>query len=67
MAPSWKQYLKGYVGNSLIVLDAAAILADPALVVEDTLTGTGIQGTRTPAFFPECTCSLQIQIIKLMK
>ncbi|MDD1681760.1 MAG: chemotaxis protein CheW [Methanoregula sp.] len=35
MAPSWKQYLKGYVSSSLIVLDAAAILADPALVVED--------------------------------
>ena len=35
-APSWKQYLKGYVSNSLTVLDAAAILADPALVVEDT-------------------------------
>jgi purine-binding chemotaxis protein CheW len=36
MAPSWKQYLKGYVSDSLIVLDAAAILADPALVVEDS-------------------------------
>jgi purine-binding chemotaxis protein CheW len=35
MAPPWKQYLKGYVSNSLIVLDAAAILADPALIVED--------------------------------
>lgn len=35
MAPSWKQYLKGYVSNSLIVLDAGSILADPALVVED--------------------------------
>lgn len=35
MAPSWKQYLKGYVGSSLIVLDAPAILGDPALVVED--------------------------------
>jgi chemotaxis signal transduction protein len=34
-APSWKQYLKGCAGNSLMVLDAAAILADPALVVED--------------------------------
>jgi purine-binding chemotaxis protein CheW len=36
MTLQWKQYLKGYVGNSLIVLDAAAILTDPALVVEDT-------------------------------
>ena len=35
-APSWKKYLKGYVSNSLTVLDAAAILTDPALVVEDT-------------------------------
>ena len=35
MAPSWKQYLKGYVGNTLTVLDAPAILADPALVVDD--------------------------------
>jgi purine-binding chemotaxis protein CheW len=35
VTPSWKQYLKGYVGSALIVLDAAAILADPALVVED--------------------------------
>ena len=35
-APSWKQYLEGYVSNTLTVLDAAAILADPALVVEDT-------------------------------
>jgi chemotaxis signal transduction protein len=35
-APSWKHYLKGYVGGALIVLDAAAILADPALVVEDS-------------------------------
>jgi chemotaxis signal transduction protein len=35
MAPSWKQYLKGCVGNILTVLDAPAILADPALVVED--------------------------------
>jgi purine-binding chemotaxis protein CheW len=35
MALSWKKYLKGYVSNSLIVLDAAVILADPALVVED--------------------------------
>jgi chemotaxis signal transduction protein len=34
--PSWKQYLKGYFSNTLTVLDAAAILADPALVVEDT-------------------------------
>jgi chemotaxis signal transduction protein len=36
MTLSWKQYLKGYVGSSLIVLDAAAILADPVLIVEDT-------------------------------
>jgi purine-binding chemotaxis protein CheW len=35
-APLWKKYLKGYVGNTLTVLDAAAILADPALLVEDT-------------------------------
>ena len=35
MAPSWKKYLKGLVHSSLIVLDAAAILADPALIVED--------------------------------
>jgi chemotaxis signal transduction protein len=35
MTPPWRQYLKGYVG-SLIMLDAASILADPALVVEDT-------------------------------
>ncbi|MFA5268498.1 MAG: chemotaxis protein CheW [Methanoregula sp.] len=35
MAPSWEKYLKGYVSNSLIVLDAAAILADPALIAED--------------------------------
>jgi purine-binding chemotaxis protein CheW len=36
VTPSLKKYLKGYAGSSLIVLDAAAILADPALVVEDT-------------------------------
>lgn len=35
MTPSWKKYLKGYVRNSLIMLDAAAILADPDLIVED--------------------------------
>lgn len=35
MTPPWKKYLKGYVGNTLTVLDAAAILADPALIVED--------------------------------
>jgi len=35
LAQSWKQYLKGYVSNALIVLDAAAILADPALIIED--------------------------------
>jgi purine-binding chemotaxis protein CheW len=35
MVLPWRQYLKGYVASSLIVLDAAAILADPALVVED--------------------------------
>ncbi|RPI35806.1 MAG: chemotaxis protein CheW [Methanoregulaceae archaeon] len=34
--PSWKKYLKGYVHSSLIVLDAAAILADPALIIEDS-------------------------------
>jgi chemotaxis signal transduction protein len=33
--PAWKQYLKGYAGSSLTVLDAAAILADPAMVIED--------------------------------
>lgn len=33
---SWRRYLKGYVSDSLIMLDAAALLADPALVVEDT-------------------------------
>jgi chemotaxis signal transduction protein len=32
---SWKKYLKGYVGSSLTMLDAGAILADPALIVED--------------------------------
>jgi chemotaxis signal transduction protein len=32
---SWKRYLKGNVSDSLVVLDAAALLADPALVVED--------------------------------
>lgn len=36
MTPPWKKYLKGYVGSSLIVLDAAAILTDPALIVEDS-------------------------------
>lgn len=36
MAPPWKQYLAGYVRSTLIVLDAAAILADPSLIVEDT-------------------------------
>ena len=36
MMPAWKQYLKGYVGRSLTVLDAAAILADPAMIIEDT-------------------------------
>ena len=35
MMPPWKRYLKGYVGNSLIMLDAGAVLADPALIVED--------------------------------
>jgi purine-binding chemotaxis protein CheW len=35
MTLSWKQYLKGYAGKSLPVLDAAAILADPSLIVED--------------------------------
>jgi len=35
-APFWKQYLKGYADKSLPVLDAAAILADPALIVEDS-------------------------------
>jgi purine-binding chemotaxis protein CheW len=35
-APLWKKYLKGYVSNSLIVLDAAAILADQALIIEDS-------------------------------
>lgn len=33
---SWKRYLKGYVSDSLIVIDANALLADPALIVEDT-------------------------------
>jgi chemotaxis signal transduction protein len=33
---SWKRYLKGYVSDTLVVLDAAALLADPALVVDDT-------------------------------
>ncbi len=33
--PPWKKYLRGYIGSSLIMLDAAAILADPALIVED--------------------------------
>lgn len=36
MTLPWKQYLKGYVGNTLTVLDATAILEDPALVIEDT-------------------------------
>jgi purine-binding chemotaxis protein CheW len=35
VTPPGKKYLKGYAGSSLIVLDAAAILADPALIVED--------------------------------
>jgi purine-binding chemotaxis protein CheW len=35
MMPSWKRYLKGQAGSSLFVLDAGAILADPAMVVED--------------------------------
>lgn len=35
MTPPWRKYLKGYFRNALIVLDAAAILADPALIVED--------------------------------
>lgn len=35
MMPPWKQYMKGYVGSTLTVLDAAAILADPALIIED--------------------------------
>jgi purine-binding chemotaxis protein CheW len=34
--PSWNQYLKGYADGSLIVLDAAAILTNPAMVIEDT-------------------------------
>lgn len=32
----WKKYLKGSVSNSLMVLDAEAILTDPGLVVEDS-------------------------------
>jgi purine-binding chemotaxis protein CheW len=34
-APRWRKYLKGYAGTTLTVLDAPAILSDPALVVED--------------------------------
>jgi len=36
LLPAAKRYLKGRAGSSLVVLDAAAILGDPALVVEDT-------------------------------
>jgi len=36
LLPAARRYLKGRAGPSLVVLDAGAILGDPALVVEDT-------------------------------